>query len=60
MWEDEANVNGGKWVLTMKKNLVLLERCWNWLAMALVREELEQGDEIFGTVVSLRSKVAGI
>ena len=24
MWEDEANVNGGKWVLTMKNNPTLL------------------------------------
>jgi len=57
MWEDEANANGGKWVLTMKNNPVLLDRCWNWLAMALVGEELEDGDEICGAVVSLRSKV---
>lgn len=57
MWEDEANANGGKWVLTMKANPALLDRCWNWLAMALVGEELEDGDEICGAVVSLRSKV---
>jgi len=35
----------------------LLDRCWNWLAFALVGEELEEGDEICGAVVSLRSKV---
>ena len=57
MWEDPANANGGKWVLTMKNNPALLDRCWNWLAMALVGEELEEGDEICGAVVSLRSKV---
>lgn len=57
MWEDEANANGGKWVLTMKNNPQLLDRCWNWLAMALVGEELEEGDEICGAVVSLRTKV---
>jgi translation initiation factor 4E len=57
MWEDEANANGGKWVLTMKNNPALLDRCWNWLAMALVGEELEDGDEICGAVVSLRTKV---
>jgi translation initiation factor 4E len=57
MWEDEANANGGKWVLTMKNSPVLLDRCWSWLAMALVGEELEEGDEICGAVVSLRSKV---
>lgn len=57
MWEDEANANGGKWVLTMKNNPQLLDRCWTWLAMALVGEDLDEGDEICGAVVSLRSKV---
>lgn len=57
MWEDEANANGGKWVLTMKNNPALLDRCWQWLAMALVGEDIEEGDEICGAVVSLRTKV---
>jgi len=57
MWEDEANANGGKWVLTMKNNPGLLDQCWQWLTMALVGEELDEGDEICGAVVSLRSKV---
>lgn len=58
MWEDAANAGGGKWVLTMKNNPALLDRCWSWLAMALVGEELEEGaDIICGAVVSLRSKV---
>ncbi|KAF8439817.1 translation initiation factor eIF 4e-like domain-containing protein [Boletus edulis BED1] len=50
MWEDAANAQGGKWVLTMKNNPALLDRCWAWLAMALVGEELEEGDEICGAV----------
>ncbi|EPT05729.1 hypothetical protein FOMPIDRAFT_48838 [Fomitopsis schrenkii] len=57
MWEDPANASGGKWVLTMKNNPQLLDRCWSWLAMALVGEDLDEGDEICGAVVSLRSKV---
>ena len=57
MWEDDANAHGGKWVLTMKNNPQLLDRCWSWLAMALVGEDLDEGDEICGAVVSLRSKV---
>ncbi|KAF8325777.1 translation initiation factor eIF 4e-like domain-containing protein [Cantharellus anzutake] len=56
MWEDEANANGGKWVLTMKSNPQLLDRCWSWLTMALVGEELDERDEICGAVVSLRPK----
>jgi len=57
MWEDEANANGGKWVLTMKSNPQLLDRCWSWLTMALVGEELDEKDEICGAVVSLRTKL---
>jgi translation initiation factor 4E len=57
MWEDPANASGGKWVLTMKANPALLDRCWSWAAMALVGEELDEGDEICGIVVSLRAKV---
>lgn len=58
MWEDEANANGGKWVLTMKNNPQLLDRCWSWLAMAMVGEEFDEyGEDICGAVVSLRSKV---
>ncbi|KDQ53788.1 hypothetical protein JAAARDRAFT_197227 [Jaapia argillacea MUCL 33604] len=63
MWENPANANGGKWMLTMKGNPALLDRCWSWLAMALVGEELEDdgdgegGDMICGAVVSFRSKV---
>ncbi|KAG8928053.1 hypothetical protein FRC02_007416 [Tulasnella sp. 418] len=57
MWEDKANANGGKWVLTMKSNPALLDRCWSWLTMALVGEELDERDEICGAVVSLRAKI---
>jgi translation initiation factor 4E len=57
MWEDPANAQGGKWVLTMKNNPALLDRCWSWLAMALVGEELDEGDEICGAVVSVRTRV---
>ena len=43
----------------MKSNPALLDRCWTWLAMALVGEEIESdgGDEVCGAVVSLRSRV---
>ncbi|KAF9053933.1 translation initiation factor eIF4e [Hymenopellis radicata] len=63
MWEDPANANGGKWVLTMKNAPDLLDRCWFDLCMALVGEQIEssiggsEDGEICGAVVSLRSKV---
>ncbi|KAG8739075.1 hypothetical protein FRC10_006152 [Ceratobasidium sp. 414] len=58
MWEDPANANGGKWVITMRNNPVLLDRCWSWLAMGLIGQELDDRDDIIcGAVVSLRSKI---
>jgi len=57
MWEVEANVNGSKWVLTMKNNPVLLDQCRQWLTIALVGEELNKSDKICSVAVSLRSKV---
>ncbi|KAG9047250.1 hypothetical protein FS837_002723 [Tulasnella sp. UAMH 9824] len=57
MWEDPANAQGGKWVLTMRSNPELVDRCWTWLTMALVGEELDERDEVCGAVVSLRAKI---
>lgn len=58
MWEDPANANGGKWVITMRNNPALLDRCWSWLAMGLVGQELDDRDDmICGAVVSLRSRI---
>ena len=57
MWEDPANANGGKWVLTMRNNPQLLDRCWTWLTMGLVGDEIDGSDDICGVVVSLRTKV---
>ncbi|CAE6427949.1 unnamed protein product [Rhizoctonia solani] len=58
MWEDPANANGGKWVITMRNNPALLDRYWSWLAMGLVGQELDdREDMICGAVVSLRSRI---
>lgn len=51
------HVQGGKWVLTMRSNPELVDRCWTWLTMALVGEELDERDEVCGAVVSLRAKI---
>ncbi|KAH9930547.1 translation initiation factor eIF 4e-like domain-containing protein [Epithele typhae] len=57
MWEDDANANGGKWVLTMKNNPALLDRCWSWLAMALLwtrtKEDVEKINGIARKMVKL-------
>ncbi|CAB4378127.1 unnamed protein product [Rhizophagus irregularis] len=55
MWEDPANANGGKWVISMKSPQ-LLDRCWSWLVYALVGEELDENDDICGAVMSRRAR----
>ncbi|KAF9961918.1 hypothetical protein BGZ72_001025 [Mortierella alpina] len=57
MWEDPANANGGRWIITLlNKNTELLDRCWMELAYALVGEQLDVGDDICGAVLSRRQK----
>ncbi|KAG0250876.1 hypothetical protein BG011_008003 [Mortierella polycephala] len=57
MWEDPANANGGRWIVTLSnKNGELLDRCWMELAYALVGEQLDAGDDICGAVLSRRTK----
>lgn len=52
MWEDEANKNGGKWQVRLKKGVAT--RCWENLILAMVGEQFACGDEICGAVVSVR------
>lgn len=57
MWEDPGNVNGGKWIITLRtSNPALLDRSWLWLAMALIGETLDDLDDVTGAVVSTRAK----
>ncbi|KAI8055331.1 translation initiation factor eIF 4e-like domain-containing protein [Syncephalis plumigaleata] len=52
VWEDEANVQGGKWICRLKKGLA--SRYWEQLIMAVISEQFNVGDEICGLVVSVR------
>mmetsp|Transcript_13158 Transcript_13158/g.26133 ORF Transcript_13158/g.26133 Transcript_13158/m.26133 type:complete len:205 (+) Transcript_13158:20-634(+) len=55
-WEDPRNAQGGKWVLTIKKNLRGdLNHWWLLVCLSLIGETLE--DDICGAVVSVRNKV---
>ncbi|KAG0085512.1 hypothetical protein BGZ93_000631 [Podila epicladia] len=57
VWEDPANANGGRWILTLQnRNSDLLDRCWMELAYALVGEQLDASDDICGAVLSRRTK----
>lgn len=52
MWEDNANCNGGKWMIRLKKGLA--SRCWENLILAMLGEQFVVGDEICGAVISIR------
>jgi len=52
LWEDDANKNGGKWIVRLKKGLAT--RCWENLILAILGEQFMVGEEICGAVVSVR------
>ena len=52
MWEDEANKEGGKWIVRLRKGLA--SRFWENLILAILGEQFMVGDEICGAVVSIR------
>jgi len=58
MWEDPANENGGKFVLTMPKKDSLsgkIDEWWLFTVLAIIGETLDlDGDEVCGAVVSIR------
>ena len=54
MWEDLANINGGKWVLYIKHDRASLDVYWENIIMALVGDVIDGHDEICGAVISRR------
>ncbi|ORY07441.1 eukaryotic translation initiation factor 4E [Basidiobolus meristosporus CBS 931.73] len=52
VWEDEANINGGKWIIRFKKGLA--SRYWENLVLAVIGDQFEVGSEICGAVLSIR------
>ncbi|KAJ2077840.1 hypothetical protein H4R24_004879 [Coemansia sp. RSA 988] len=53
VWEDPVNMNGGKWMIRLKKGLTA--RLWERLAIAVVGNVFEVADEICGIVLSIRN-----
>lgn len=52
MWEDDANKEGGKWIVRLRKGLAA--RCWENLILAILGEQFMVGEEICGAVISIR------
>lgn len=58
MWEDPANKQGGKWVLTLDRRMrhQVLDDCWREILMAMIGESLgDHGDIVNGAVVNIRN-----
>ncbi|CDH58851.1 eukaryotic translation initiation factor 4e type2 isoform 3 [Lichtheimia corymbifera JMRC:FSU:9682] len=53
VWEDDANIHGGKWIVRLKKGLAT--RYWELLVLAIIGEQFDVNDEICGAVLSIRS-----
>ncbi|ELW66590.1 Eukaryotic translation initiation factor 4E type 2 [Tupaia chinensis] len=51
MWEDDANKNGGKWIIGLWKGLASC--CWKNLILAMLEEQFMVGEKICGAVVSV-------
>eukprot|EP00039_Didymoeca_costata_P007866 m.104696 g.104696 ORF g.104696 m.104696 type:complete len:339 (+) comp13853_c0_seq1:321-1337(+) len=56
MWEDEANKDGGKWVINCSKDRSLSDKWWNLILLGLVGELLDASHEITGAVFSRRPR----
>ncbi|KAK9432590.1 translation initiation factor eIF 4e-like domain-containing protein [Lipomyces doorenjongii] len=54
IWEDPTNVNGGKWILKLKKGTGSIP--WESLLLAIIGGEFGNslGDEVVGAVISIR------
>jgi translation initiation factor 4E len=56
MWEDPANAEGGKWVLTVKDDEGVLDNAWEELLLAMIGGLIQSCHAINGAVVSRRKK----
>lgn len=57
MWEDPANKNGGKWIISLKGSRDKLNQYWESVILCLIGEMLEpsdSSDEVCGAVMSRR------
>ena len=57
MWEDAANKQGGRWVITLNKSSKTdLDNLWLDVLLCLIGETFDHSEEICGAVVNIRSK----
>ena len=52
MWEDEANKDGGRWVIRVAKGYA--NKLWEDLLLATIGEQFESSNQINGIIVSVK------
>uniref|UniRef100_T1PBP2 eIF-4F 25 kDa subunit n=1 Tax=Musca domestica TaxID=7370 RepID=T1PBP2_MUSDO len=57
MWEDAANKQGGRWVITLNRSpKAELDNLWLDVILCLIGEAFDHSDQICGAVVNIRQK----
>ncbi|XP_041449438.1 LOW QUALITY PROTEIN: eukaryotic translation initiation factor 4E1 [Drosophila obscura] len=57
MWEDEANVKGGRWIVSFPKSATGdLNFYWEYSLLSLIGEFCEHSPDLCGAVVNIRQK----
>lgn len=54
VWEDPFNIDGGKWIVKLRKGVA--DRLWEDLVLAVIGDQFEPEDEVCGCVLSARSQ----
>ena len=52
MWEDEANKNGGRWVIRVSKGYA--NKLWEDLILALIGEQFTHENDVNGIIVQVK------
>lgn len=52
VWEDPLNMNGGKWIIRLRKGIS--DRLWEDLVLAIIGDQFDVEDGICGCVLSVR------
>ena len=59
MWEDEANINGGRWLITLdrKQRSTELDRYWLETLLCMIGEGFNEfSNDVCGAVVNVRAR----
>ena len=52
VWEDPMNIDGGKWIVRLRKGVA--DRLWEDLVLGTIGDQFEESDGVCGCVLSVR------